>query len=202
MNPSRVAAVRQKLEARLKELSVTFPANRSSRWEYAKFPDMAVVYRFVAGPSLVPDQMSFAHGVAALLKEQDNPDVIARACRAYPALVRQHHFELLLRERGNFSLVVHSTDLDLEGIDILVVEEGIAAGLRLSVQTPAAAFWKVIKAKRHPIPRGLAVLDLEAKPDGYRIGQFWLHSPDQVDVVRAFVDRLRDHVTIDRSGYD
>lgn len=178
------------MEERLAALPLSFPPLRSDRWENAAFPNMAAIYWSLARTSIVPEQDVFAQSVAALMDQGDNPSVIARACRAYPALVRQHHFALVLKE--HFSLVVRSEELDLHGVDLLVVDRGRAYGVALSVQTEAAHAWQAVKQRRHPDPPDLPVLYLYARPDGFRIGRFWLHPPEQVREVRAFMERCRD----------
>ncbi|HEX5415424.1 MAG TPA: hypothetical protein VFZ25_07145 [Chloroflexota bacterium] len=180
---------RLQLEERLATLTLSFPSNRSATWEYAQFPNMAAIYWNLARTSIVPEQDVFVQAVAALLDQGDNPDVLARAARTYPALVRQHHFALVLKE--HFPLVVRSEELDLHGVDILVVEDGRAYGVALSVETASAHDWQRIKNRRHPPPPGLPILWLYARPDGYRVGPFWLHPPKQAEEVRAFITLQR-----------
>jgi len=182
---------RVKMEERLTTLTLAFPANRSAAWEWAQFPNMAAIYWNLARTSIVPEQDVFVQAVAALLDQGDNPDVLARAARTYPALVRQHHFALVLKE--HFPLVVRSEELDLHGVDILVVEDGRAYGVALSVETASAHEWQRVKNRRHPLPPGLPILWLYARPDGYRVGPFWLHPPEQVAEVRAFIEQSRRH---------
>lgn len=178
---------RLRMEERLATLTLNFPTQRSSTWEWAQFPNMAAIYWNLARTSIVPEQSVFARAVAALMDQGDNPAVIARAARAYPALVRQHHFALVLKE--HYALVIRSEELDLHGVDLLVVDDGWAFGIALSVQTPAAHRWQEVKQRRHPDPPGLPVLYLYADAKGYRIGDFWLHHPDQAEEVWAFISQ-------------
>jgi hypothetical protein len=189
MMPSDPHQQRLEMEQRLATFALTFPPLRSSRWEYAAFPNMAAIYWNLARTQGVPEQDVFAGAVAALMDQGDNEAVVARACRAYPALVRQHHFALVLKE--HFPLVVRSEELDLAGVDLLVVEDGRAYGVALSVQTDAAHEWQRVKEQRHPIPPGLPVLYLYAGSAGYRVGRFWLHPPEQVAEVKAFIAECR-----------
>src|ERR1051326_8404415 len=82
---------RLKMEERLATLTLAFTPNRSSTWGWAQFPNMAAIYWNLARTSIVPEQSVFARAVAALMDQGDNPAVLARAARAYPPLVRQHH---------------------------------------------------------------------------------------------------------------
>ena len=151
---------------------------------------MAAIYWNLARGGIVPEQGAFAEDVAAQLGQRGNPDVIARAFRAYPALVRQHHFFLVLKE--HFPVVVRSEELDFNGVDLLVVEHGRAYGIALSVPTNRACSWQKVKQIRHPgCPEHLPVLYLYASSEEYPVGQFWLHHPEQWKQVRAWIDTVR-----------
>src|SRR5258708_16796101 len=184
---------RLQIEERLASLPLTFLPNRYSHWEFAAFPNMAAIYSNLARTCIVPEQDVFAGAVAAQMDQIENDEVIARAYRSYPALVRQHYFSLVLKE--HFPLVVRSEQLDLDGVDILVVEGGRAYGIALSVETSAAHAWQSVKEKRHPqSPETLPVLFLYARRTDFCVGRFWLHYPDQWLEVRRWIDdyRLQD----------
>ena len=182
---------RQQMEERLAALPLTFLPDRSPRWELARFPNMAAIYWNLARSCIVPQQDVFARAVAASMGEKDNAAVLARACRAYPALVRQHHFFLVLRE--HFPIVVRSEELDLNGVDLLVVERGRAYGIALSVETGAAHSWQQVKQRRHPDePAQLPILNLYVNPGEYVTGSFWLHNPARWTVVRRWIDDLNN----------
>ena len=126
-----------------------------------------------------------------LVAELPRNAVMARAGRAYPSLVRQHHFEFLLRER--FPFVLRGHQLDLSGIDFLLFRANRGYGVGLSVETDSGREWHDVKDRRHgtlPIP----VLDLYAEPDQYRVGRFWLHPPEDVARVEAFIEREEGRV--------
>jgi hypothetical protein len=155
--------------------------------EMDRFPSMIKTYRrLTSDEGIPPMQAHFAEQIAGLVPSVPHDAAIARACRAYPAFVRQDHFALVLRE--HFDLVVSDAALmDLEGIDILVVQNGRAVGVGLSSDTRSSHAWAVTKGFRHrrtPIP----VLDLYAT-DQYRVGAFWLHDPAQAEDVEAFWER-------------
>jgi hypothetical protein len=135
-----------------------------------------------------PLQLHFAETIAGLLPTAPRDAVIARACRAYPAFVRQDHFGLVLREC--FDLVVwDAAVMDMAGIDLLAIRDGWAIGVGLSSQTRRSHEWAVTKAFRHghlPVP----TLDLYASDD-YQVGAFWLHAPAQAEEVEAFWEHTR-----------
>jgi hypothetical protein len=184
----------QHVEQIIGDYSLVFPQVRSPEVEYASFPPMVSIYWRLADAlkGSPPTQQAFAETIVALV-EQTQPAlptvaVHARACRAYPSLVRQHHAELWLREA--FDPVVREDRLDYNGIDFLIVDAGEAFGLGLSVDTARARAWQAIKRERHPPPVGLPILDLAPTPD-YQVGRFWLHAPTQAEEVRAFIARER-----------
>ena len=185
----QISKARLEMEERLATLSLMFPPQRSATWEWAQFPNMAAIYWNLARSMIVPEQDVFVGAIASLMDQGDNPAVLARAGRAYPALVRQHHFALVLKE--HYPLVIRSEELDLHGVDLLVVKDGLAFGIALSVQTSAAHRWQEVKQRRHPDPPGLPVLYLYADATGHRIGEFWLHHPDQVTEVETFINQQK-----------
>jgi hypothetical protein len=138
---------------------------------------------------LPPTQTAFTQAVAEAFGEPRSPAVLARAQRAYPSLVRQHHAEVLLREQ--FPIVLHDEGLDHAGVDLLVVDGAFAVGLALMVDTPQARNWRLVKQRRHPDPPGLPILEVHAEPQAYRVGAFWLHPPTLADEVAAFIERER-----------
>jgi hypothetical protein len=157
--------------------------------EQARFPNMVATYwGLVDRNGCPPSQRDFAQAVAndPSIQSLPRPAVLARAGRAYPSLVRQHHFEYLLR--GRFQWVFRGDELDLAGIDFLILREGRAYGVGLSTETERGRRWHEVKDARHgelPVP----VVDLYAEPDRHVIGDFWLHPPEDVDEVESFIAR-------------
>jgi hypothetical protein len=135
-----------------------------------------------------PTQRDFAQAVAddPLVARLPRQAVLARAARAYPSLVRQQHFEYLLRAR--FRWVFRGDELDMAGVDFLVLRSGRGYGVGLSTETEDARTWRDLKETRHgelPVP----LLDLYAEPNRHVIGDFWLHPPEDVDRVETFMAR-------------
>lgn len=185
---TRARAARRWLERALVEYELAFPKLRDPRVEHAAFPPMIGLYWDLveANGGLPPRQATFGTAVSAQLPELPARPVVARACRAYSAYVRQHHFELVLRER--FPLVLRGHALDVVGLDFLIIQGGGAYGLALSVETTAARGWARRKERRHDPMSAVPVLDLYVEPDRYIVGQFWLHHPDQAEEVQAFIE--------------
>ena len=177
------------LELALPDYPLAFDPRRDPAVERARFPSMIELYWGLVGPdSLPPRQGMFMAAVAAheTLAGLPRDAVMARAGRTYPSLVRQHHFEFLLRER--FPFVLRGHELDLAGLDFLLFRGNRGYGVGLSVETDVGHTWHTVKDRRHgelPIP----VLDLYADPEAYRVGRFWLHPPEDVARVEAFIER-------------
>jgi hypothetical protein len=75
----------------------------------------------------------------------------------------------------------------------MILHSGRGYGVGLSTETEAARHWREVKDGRHaalPVP----ILDLYAKSDRYRVGDFWLHPPEDVDLVEAFIARQEAEV--------
>src|SRR5919201_4760495 len=155
------------LEAALVSRSLTFSSVRDPVVEEARFPSMVAIYwGLVDGNGCPPTQRDFAHAVAddPLVDKLPRPAVLARAARAYPSLVRQHHFEYLLRLR--FPWVLRGDELDLAGLDFLILRHGRGYGVGLSTESEEACRWRRVKDGRHgelPVP----VLDLFAASGRY-----------------------------------
>src|SRR5205823_3483388 len=169
------------LEAALVARSLAFSDVRDPAVEQARFPSMVAIYwGLVDGNGCPPTPRDFARAVAddPLVSHLSRPAVLARAARAYPSLVRQHHFEYLLRSR--FRWVFRGDELDMAGIDLLLLRNGRAYGIGLSTETAEGRQWHERKQARHgelPVP----VLDLYVEQErSLIIGDFWLHPPEDV----------------------
>jgi hypothetical protein len=177
------------LEGTLQGCSLAFSPVRDPAVEQAKFPSLVALYwSLVDHNGCPPTQRDFARAVAedVLVRGLPRQAVLARAARAYPSLVRQQHFEYLLRAR--FRWVFRGDELDMAGLDFLILRGGRAYGVGLSTETEGGRGWQERKGARHgelPVP----VLDLYAEPDRHVIGDFWLHPAEDVDRVETFIAR-------------
>lgn len=175
-------------EQRLASYRLRFYPVRDYTVERALFPPMVGIYKSLVGlDGMPPTQAVFADAVAAELPDLPREAVLARACRTYPSLVRQQHFELVLRE--HFHTVITSADLDLAGVDFVVIVKGRWYGVGLSTNTQRAHDWHVVKETRHKHPP-FPVLDLYVEPNRYKVGAFWLHSVEHVEEIEAFIERV------------
>jgi hypothetical protein len=156
------------LEVAVRDETLDFPDERDPAVESAQFPDMVGIYRRLTNGHIPPSQGTFADEVARHVRGFPRRPVFARACRAYPSFVRQHHAALVLKE--HFPVVVWDQWLD---------QRGLAAGIDLSTDTATAHGWHAVKSGRHEKPP-IPVLEVFADSHEYRIGQFWLHDPERL----------------------
>ena len=190
---------RAAMEAQLAAMPpLEFPSTREPTVEWTAFPSLCGIYWQLARQGRVPTQAEFVEAVWAATARLPRAGVRGRAARTYPSLVRQHHAELLLRER--FPVVVWSEYLDHHGVDLLVVDAWFAVGVALSTDTPLSHRWRQVKQQRHPDPPGLPILEVWAEPCAYRVGPFWLHPPTLLDEVASFLKReqIRHGVWLER----
>jgi len=109
--------------------------------------------------------------------------VIARARRAYPSFMRQYHFGYMLE--SEFEFILDNDQIDYNGFDYIVIDGGVAIGIELSVKTPRAEGWGVVKKTRNPRPKGINIVRISASRDkSNRIGKFWVHSESDINRIR------------------
>ena len=171
---------------------LSFRSARSKQVNDHRFPDVVQRYRqhFERREfQSEPDEFLRSLTTEVLRQQPDLPreDVRARATMFLAGLVRQHHFALLLQE--HFDLVIWSDKLDREhGVDLLVIHEGMAYGLALSVSGYSSRAWQERKQYRHPPPETLPLCRIDAPISDFRSGKLWLHGADDLRKVRAFIE--------------
>jgi hypothetical protein len=160
--------------------------------ENARLASQADIYWKLVdqGDGFPPLQDAFAHNVASATPNAPVAGVHARACRAYPSWIRQHHLITILREQ--FDRVIWSTEWDHTGVDISVSYHGLSIGIASAVDTARSNQYEKVKQGRHPDDGHLYIIRLYATKDEYQIGPFWLHNPDKVKGnVLTFAEGLR-----------
>lgn len=190
-------AARLALEGALEGYALDFdPRGKEPAAEYAALPSQVGAYWGLTGElgDLPCTQRLFVEfmldGAQAAGVRASRRGVASRCLRTYPSFVRQHHMELLLRER--FAHVVRGEELDHKGYDFLVFEQGLACGLGLGMESPNAREWEPVKARRNPPPLNLPVLHLHIDLGrGLRVGRFTLHTVADVDHFEAWMARQR-----------
>jgi len=190
-------ALRETLEDALWRYALDFDKRGEEQAaEWARVPSQVGAYWGLTGglADLPCTQEGFATFLAdaalAAGVRASRRGLMSRFLRIFPSYVRQHHMELLLRER--FRSVMRGHDLDHKGFDFLVNEQGLQCGLGLSMETANARSWEPVKAHRNPPPLNVPVLHLHIELNrGLQCGRFTLHTPADLDHFAAWMARQR-----------
>lgn len=128
---------------------------------------------------------------AALNRQSLDPELVpalrARAQRAYPSLVREHHLRMLIEASGEFETTCRDGGLDVQGIDVLAVRLGVAVGLRSYHHSYRSAKLREHKDKKYEHLHLPLIVDLTPNQ---QIGQYHLHDGNQVEWICDLVDLL------------
>lgn len=174
-------------ERTIARYSLSLSSLRDPAAEQARLPSMVRLYWHLAAASgLPPRQLDFAEALADCVPHLPRAGVLARAQRTYASLIRQHHFWLMLRER--FEHAYQSPRLDMDGFDFLILDDGRAFGVGLSVDTPSALEWQAVKRRRHSVPP-IPILDIYVDRETCReVGRFWLHPASDIEQIEAWIE--------------
>ncbi len=104
----------------------------------------------------------------------------ARLRRTYPSLVRDVHFEALLREHGLD--VIHERDLDVcAGVDHVVKYQNRVFYIHCYVGTQAGRFGRKIKNRRHEFQGNHLNIEMNLAAESSRlVGDFYLYSSKHI----------------------
>lgn len=156
--------------------------------EHDGFPPVAAV--FDENPCLPQQQLWLAYWTkhVALFDQQPAilPALMCRVYRIYPSLVREHHLYLLLLATGGFDLVLRSRELDANGVDYLIFQDGRPYSVAAYLDTPRAQRFRSQKRGRHKM-FGTQIdlpLDLRKAP---QVGPFAVYDERHVATVRKAI---------------
>lgn len=114
------------------------------------------------------------------------PGLKARARRAYPSLVREHHLRVLMEASGKFAATMRDMAVDMAGIDIMGVYKGVAFGIRSHHHSNRSRQYRQYKDTKPQLH--LPIL-FDLTPDA-RIGLFDVHSQAQVEWMVDYLELL------------
>jgi hypothetical protein len=184
----------KEIEEQIEKYPLKFLQVRDERVEWGiPFPMFVTTFRcLMERNDRIPSQDEFVENyfadnaselAATLTTAQLKTGLEARLRRTYPSLVRDAHFEALLRERGLD--VVYDPKADIQaGIDHTVTYKGVQFHLHCYVKTKAGRYGRKIKNRRHDF-QGIHLdveMDLGAE-DSKKVGDFALYSGKHVDIV-------------------
>jgi len=111
----------------------------------------------------------------------------ARLRRTYPSLVRDVHFEALLRERG--LNVSYNLELDIRaGVDHTIKYRGQTFYIHCYVNTRAGRLGRKIKNRRHDFTGIHVNIELNLGAESSKsVGDFYLYSDHHIDYLIDFM---------------
>ena len=155
----------QKAIEQIRDYKVEFPKEYNDKIEnFVRLPKFVIYFwNYVINKQQIPTQEQFKDGYInskVVQKVISNFDLIeieglrCRLNRVFPSLVRDLILSLQLREnkilKDNEAGIRYNIQLDLKGIDILVIYRGIYYGVRCFADTPRSRDYKSIKPERTP----------------------------------------------------
>lgn len=110
----------------------------------------------------------------------------SRVFRAYPSLVRDIHFCVLLKERAKNCNVIYNSDLDYSmGIDILIQYKKELFGINLYIDTDRAKLYRSKKYDRHESILNLKSIDVPVKFKAEnKFKDFYLYGENEIDLIK------------------
>jgi hypothetical protein len=165
---------------------------------YAVFPFYAFVFRYKA----IPHPSEFIDEYFNLYDEYfdvidrnrlkfndiivDKRAVVARILRAYPSVIRDFHFYLMLTEEKCFDKVKYSCSGDINGIDIIIVHNDKHYELALYLETGRARAFKRIKDLfRHRQVKTIAIpLSVDR---ANKCGDIYLYTREDLEKVKRII---------------
>ena len=116
--------------------------------------------------------------------EVDDEVIKARLYRAYPSLIRDIHFYTLCSSDDRFDDVKYSTEVDKQGVDLIVLRNGCQFAVRLHNNSEAARNWAKTKEVAGSFK---AVIDISLNEPS-RVGAFNLYTKQSLDYLAAAMD--------------
>ncbi len=116
-----------------------------------------------------------------------------RINRAYPSLIRELHFFLLLVESASFQNVKYSLQKDLKGVDVSFDYGGINYGLEIYLASPNSKKYRETKDAKHPRKSGVISFEMEFK-DCHKFGEIFLAKRDTVSKLKGFLDDIKPFI--------
>ena len=191
------------VENQIKEYVLSFSGQKNEESEYKiSFPRyITPFYEHVFEKNQVPTQIHYVNYLYLTkniewLNEKKFSDSILRGLefrlkQTYPSLVRDLHFCLYLKEKGNFENVLYNMDLDFQhGIDILVKKENKNFGVNLYTCTRRGMEFREKKGKRHTKFSDVINIELPVDFRGSRIcGNFFLYGEREMKMLNKVIEK-------------
>jgi len=194
------------IEEQITDYSLSFPSTRRRDVEWGMKLPMFVpsFHKYVIGRGVIPRQNEFwelylsdneSDSQIRRLSPEQREGLKARVYRAYPSLVRDIHFALLLRESGKFDEVVYNEDLDIiQGVDLIVVKNGDTFAVNLYTNTRRAHRGRSKKQFRHEELKEVKNIELPISFRGSKqCGAFFLYSSRELEKLEELIQDYTKH---------
>jgi hypothetical protein len=204
----------KEIEKQIEKYQLKFLQVRDERIEWLlKFPMFVPTFlKLVEQNNFVPSQDEFverylADNAAELAQQLTSPQLKtgleARLRRTYPSVVRDLHFEALLREHGLDVVYNPATDIQ-GGVDHMIKYKGTTFQLHCYTHTRAGQYARRVKNRRHKFQGIHLDVQMELGSDWARkVGDFYLYSDKHVESVIAEMEsKLRNtHKANNKSAF-
>lgn len=181
----------------IKDYKLNFVQLRDSRveWKIAFPMFVDAFYKYVIKYKKIPVQREFFNYYQFCNKKyfraKNYNDRImealkARAYRTYPSLVRDLYFNKLVKEKLDNIFAIYNTKLDIEeGIDLMIICDGIYYAINLFTNTSRAHFGRTKKRDRHTKFSNVKYIELPVDFKGsLKCGNFYLYGDNEFQILK------------------
>lgn len=175
------------LEEVLKKYKISKPKYKNEEVESKSLPSMLHTFRSLISSGIPPTQEEFIQ-----VFKNSNPDlklrgIISRLKRAYLSFVREYHLGLLLDDY--FDNVIYDEDLDIAGIDYVVVYKDIKFNIHAFVDTRSGRYWRLVKNHRHKFSGNHLDLPIDLST-GKKVGKFIMYTSNHMLLLKNNMEKV------------
>jgi len=155
--------------------------------ENKSLPTMLNTFRKLIKNGIPPTQDEFVSEFKKL-----NPDITlkglnSRLWKAYLSFVREYHLGLLLKK--HFNKVIYKEEIDISGIDYIIIYKRHAFNIHAFIDTDNSRFWRSVKDTRHTFSGTHIDLPLDLSK-GKRVGKFILYTDNNVYNLKSQMEKF------------
>lgn len=187
MNKEEIDKKLSDLEAIIATYKISKPRVTSSEAENKSLPSMLNIFRGLIKNGIPPTQDDFIKGFKTNNPEITVSGLTSRLKRAYLSFVREYHLGLLLKKI--FNIVIYKEELDISGIDYIIMYKGHRFNIHAFIDTKNSLYWRGIKNGRHNFKGNHLDITLDLSK-GKRVGKFILYTDNDIYKLRGQMDEI------------
>jgi len=175
------------LENVIDTYKISKPKIISTEAENKSLPTMLNTFRKLIKDGIPPTQDEF---IQTFKSENYNINIhglTSRLKRAYLSFVREYHLGLLLNK--HFNKVIYKEELDISGIDYVVIYKNYKFNIHAFIDTNNSRYWRSIKDSRHVFSGNHLDLPLNLSK-GKRVGKFILYTDNHIYKLRSKMEEV------------